>query len=81
MTVKEQPMYEEGLHMLLCDAEAIINCRSIIKASSDLNDLDALTHIQQIKPEFPQGVFNKEDHYANHIWRQGQYLMDIWRKE
>lgn len=42
-TVKLQALDEEGLHTLLCEAEAIINSRLITKASSDQNDLEALT--------------------------------------
>ncbi|KAJ8402435.1 hypothetical protein AAFF_G00369240 [Aldrovandia affinis] len=77
-TVKEQPLDEEGLHTLLCEAEAIINSRPITKASSDLNDLEALTPnhlvLLKVKPELPPGVFNKDDQYANRRWRQVQYL-------
>ncbi|XP_063749569.1 uncharacterized protein LOC134870954 [Eleginops maclovinus] len=43
ITVKEQLLDEEGLHTLLCEAEAVINSRPITKSSSDLNDLEALT--------------------------------------
>ncbi|KAJ8397167.1 hypothetical protein AAFF_G00010210 [Aldrovandia affinis] len=83
-TVKEQPLDEEGLHTLLCEAEAIINSRPITKASSDLNDLEALTpnHLVLLKvnPELPPGVFNKDDQYANRRWRQVQYLADVFWK-
>lgn len=84
MTVKEQLLDEEGLHTLLCEAEAIINSKPITKASSDLNDLEALTPnhllLLKVKPEFPPGVFSKDDHYANRRWRQVQYLADIFWK-
>ncbi|KAJ8409426.1 hypothetical protein AAFF_G00228270 [Aldrovandia affinis] len=83
-TVKEQPLDEEGLHTLLCEAEAIINSRPITKASSDLNDLEALTPnhlvLLKVKPELPPGVFNKDDQYANRRWRQVQYLADVFWK-
>lgn len=42
-TLKLQTLDEEGLHTLLCEAEAIINSRPITKASSDPNDLEVLT--------------------------------------
>lgn len=40
ITAKEQVLDEEGLHTLLCEAEAIINSRPIPKASSDHNNLE-----------------------------------------
>ncbi|XP_056147422.1 LOW QUALITY PROTEIN: PDZ domain-containing protein 7-like [Lampris incognitus] len=42
-TLKLQTLDEEDLHTLLCESEAIINSRPITKASSDPNDLEALT--------------------------------------
>ncbi len=84
VTVREQLLDEEGLHTLLCEAEAVINGRPITKASSDLNDLEALTPnhllLLKVKPELPPGVFNKDDQYANRRWRQVQYLADIFWK-
>lgn len=69
---------------ILCEAEAIINSRPITKASSDLNDLEALTPnhllLLKVKPELPPGVFSKDDHYTNRRWRQVQYLADIFWK-
>lgn len=83
-TVKEQMMDEESLHTLLCEAEAIINSRPITKASSDINDLEALTPnhllLLKVKPELPPGVFSKDDQYTNRRWRQVQYLTDIFWK-
>lgn len=65
ITVKEQQLGEEGLHTLLCEAEAVINSRPITSTSSDLNDLEALTPIHllliKVKPKLPAGVFHKED--------------------
>ena len=84
VTVKEQLLDEEGLHTLLCEAEAVINSRPITKPSSDLNDLEALTPnhllLLKVKPELPPGVFNKDDQYANRRWRQVQYLSDVFWK-
>lgn len=83
-TVKEQVMDEESLHTLLCEAEAIINGRPITKASSDINDLEALTpnHILllKVKPELPPGVFSRDDQYTTRRWKQVQYLTDIFWK-
>ena len=82
--MKEQPLDEEGLHTLLCEAEAVINSRPITKASSDLNDLEALTPnhllLLKVKPVLPPGVFQKDDQYANRRWRQVQYLADVFWK-
>ena len=84
VTVKEQLLDEEGLHTLLCEAEAVINSRPITKESSDLNDLEALTPnhllLLKVKPELPPGVFHKDDQYANRRWRQVQYLADVFWK-
>ena len=38
-----QSLDEEGLHTVLCEAEAILNSRPITKPSTDPNDLEALT--------------------------------------
>ncbi|KAJ8375702.1 hypothetical protein SKAU_G00062820 [Synaphobranchus kaupii] len=58
-TLKLQTLDEEGLHTLLCEAEAIINSRPITKASSDPNDLEALTPnhllLLKTKPSLPPG--------------------------
>lgn len=84
ITVKEQLLDEEGLHTLLCEAEAVINSRPITKASTDLNDLEALTPnhllLLKVKPELPPGVFHKDDQYVNLRWRQIQYLADVFWK-
>ncbi len=43
--LKVQNLDEEGLHTLFCEVEAIINGRLITKASTDPNDLEAMTPI------------------------------------
>ena len=40
---KVQNLDEEGLHTVLCEVESIINSRPITRASTDPNDLEALT--------------------------------------
>ncbi|KAF7653355.1 hypothetical protein LDENG_00084050 [Lucifuga dentata] len=84
VTVKEQLLDEEGLHTLLCEAEAIINSRPITQTSSDLNHLEAITPnhllLLKVKPELLPGVFNKEDQYVDRRWRQIQHLADIFWK-
>ena len=58
---KVQTLDEEGLHTVLCEAEAIINGRLITKASTDPNDLEALTpnHLLLLKTSssLPPGEF------------------------
>lgn len=84
VTTKEQVLDEEGLQTLLCEAEAIINSRPITRASSDLNDLEALTPnhllLLKTKPSLPPGVFKRDDQYVRRRWKQVQYLADIFWK-
>ena len=84
-TLRIQNLDEEGLHTVFCEVEAIINSRPITKASTDLNDLEALTPnhllLLKCKPSLPPGVFQKEDVYARRRWRQVQYMADLfWRR-
>ena len=55
-TLKVQRLDEEGLHTVLCEVEAIINSRPITKASTDPNDLEALTpnHLLLLKTREPE---------------------------
>lgn len=84
-----QHLDEEGLHTFLCEAEAVLNSRPITKASTDTNDLEALTpnHLLLLKarPSLPPGLFQKEDMYYRRRWRQVQYMADLfwkrWSKE
>ena len=83
-TLNGQSLDEEGLHTVLCEAEAILNSRPITKASTDPNDLEALTpnHLLLLKttPSLPPGQFQKEDLYARRRWRQVQYMSDLFWK-
>ena len=83
--LRTQSLDEEGLHTVFCEVEAIINSRPITKASTDLNDLEALTPnhllLLKCKPSLPPGVFQKEDVYTRRRWRQVQYMSDLfWRR-
>lgn len=51
-TLNVQHLDEEGLHTVLCEAEAILNSRPITKASTDPNDLEVLTpnHLFSLRP-------------------------------
>lgn len=69
---------------LLCEIEAILNSRPITKASTEPDDLEALTpnHLLLLKgqPSFPPGVFQNEDLYYVRRWRQIQYMSDLFWK-
>lgn len=83
-TLKVQNLDEDGLHTVLCEAEAIINSRPITKASMDVNDLEALTpnHLLLLNtsPLLPPGVFQPTDMYVHRRWRQVQYMSDLFWK-
>ncbi|KAK7877121.1 hypothetical protein WMY93_032173 [Mugilogobius chulae] len=87
--LKTQNLDEEGLVTVFCEAEAIVNSRPITKASTDPNDLEALTpnHLLLLKsqPSLPPGLFEKADVYARRRWKQVQYMSDLfwkrWLKE
>lgn len=82
--LKLQNLDEEGLQTVLCEVESILNGRPITKASTDSNDLEALTpnHLLILKtvPSLPPGEFKKEDVYARKRWRQVQYMSDLFWK-
>ena len=83
--LKQQVLDDDGLHTLLCEVESIINDRPITKISDDPNDLEPLTPnhllLMRKQPDFPPGVFKKDDVYARRRWKQIQYLADLfWRR-
>ncbi|KAL7868352.1 hypothetical protein SRHO_G00097360 [Serrasalmus rhombeus] len=83
-TVREQILDEECLHTVLCEAESIINSRPITKASSDPNDLEALTpnHLLLLKtnPSLPPGLFEQNELYSRRRWKQVQYMSNLFWK-
>lgn len=82
-------LYDEDLHTLMCEVEAVLNNRPISEVSSDPDDLEALTpnHLLLLNAgiTFPPGLFSKEDSYVKRRWRQTQYLAELfwsrWKKE
>ena len=83
-TLNVQNLDEESLHTILCEVEAILNSRPITKASTDPNDLEALTpnHLLLLKtaPSMPPGQFQQDDIYARRRWRQVQFMADLFWK-
>ncbi|XP_035281332.1 uncharacterized protein LOC118231544 [Anguilla anguilla] len=82
--LKQQVLDDEGLQILLCEVESIINDRPITTTSDDPNDLKVLTPnhllLMRTQPNIPPGVFLKEDLYVRRRWRQIQYMADLfWR--
>ena len=82
--VKEQQLNDEGLRMLMCEAETIVNGRPITKLSDDPRDLEPLTpnHLLLLRagPTTPPGNFHKNENYSKRSWWQVQYLADVfWR--
>ena len=87
---KVQTLDEEGPHTVLCEAEAIINGRPITKATTDPNDLEALTPtnhllLLEFSPSLPPGEFQRNEIYARRRWKQVLYTSDLfwkrWTKE
>ena len=80
--LKEQPLDDEGLTTLMCEAEAIINGRPLTKVSDDPRDPEALTpnHLLLLRsgPTLAPGVFSKEDCYSRRRWRHTQYMADVF---
>ena len=88
--LKVQNLDEEGLHTVLCEVEAIIKGRPITKASTDANDLEALTpndlkaltpnHLLLLKtsPSLPPGEFQRNYIYAHPRWKQVQYMSNLF---
>ena len=80
---------DEHLNTVLCEVEAIMNCRPLTELSDSIDDLEALTpnHLLLLHggATFPPGLFTKENSYLTRRWRQVQYLADLfwcrWRRE
>lgn len=82
--LRQQTLDDDGLHTVVCEAEAILNDRPLTKLSDDPSDLEPLTpnHLLLLKgkPALPPGVFEPHDLYVKRRWRQVQYLSDLFWK-
>ena len=80
--LKEQALDDEGLSMLMCEVEGIINSRPITKSSDDPSDCEALTpnHLLLLRsgPCLPPGSFSKADSHSRRRWRQVQHLAEVF---
>lgn len=63
-----QNLDEKGLHTVLCEVEVILNSRPITKASTDPNDLEALTpnHLLFLRPHY---------HFHQDTFREKTYML------
>ncbi|KAK0141947.1 hypothetical protein N1851_020380 [Merluccius polli] len=82
--LRQQRLDDDGLHTVMCEAEAILNDRPITKLSDDPHDLEPLTpnHILLMKGKtsLPPGLFDDHDLYVRRRWRQVQYISDLFWK-
>lgn len=82
--LRQQTLDDDGLHTVVCEAEAILNDRPLTKLSDDPSDLEPLTpnHLLLLKgkPALPPEVFEPHDLYVKRRWRQVQYLSDLFWK-
>ena len=78
----EQALTDESLLTLLCEVEGILNCRLLTTINDDSLDLNVLTpnHLLLLKERvpLPPGIFSIKDNYARRLWRQVQYLADVF---
>lgn len=64
---------EEALHTVLCEVESIINSRPVTKASTDPNDLEALTpnHLLLLKSIFMTRRLSRGRHVCAQVMEAG----------
>ena len=80
--VKEQNLDDESLQTLMCEAESIINRRSLTTVSNDPRYLEPLppNHLLLLRQDtsLSPGIFEKNDTLSRRRWRQVQYLADVF---
>ncbi len=81
---QEQLLTDEQLHTFMTEVEKILNDRPITPVSDDPRDPPALTPsmllLMKTNTSIPQGVFRKQDVYAQRWWKQVQYLANVFWK-
>ena len=83
--IKEQLLKDESLHTLMVETEKIVNDRPITQISDDVRDPEPLSpnQILLLRPNecLPPGVFEKKDLLGQRMWRQANYLANLfWRR-
>jgi hypothetical protein len=83
--IKQQLLSDEALLTVFAEVERILNSRPLTPVSSDSRDPAALTPadllLLQPNNQMPLGTFHKEDCLLKRVWRQAQYLSDVfWRR-
>ncbi|XP_078372656.1 uncharacterized protein LOC144656297 [Oculina patagonica] len=80
----QQLVSDEILRTLMSEVQGILNSRPLTPVSSDPKDLEPITpnHLLLLRanPNWPPGVFTKEENYSKRRWRQVQYMSDIFWK-
>jgi hypothetical protein len=87
--LKEQIVVDEGLATIIAEVTNILNSRPLMWNSSDRKDSSALTPAKSsftlMPSPLPLGVFGSADHHTQRLWRQAQFLANLfwkrWTKE
>lgn len=81
----QQTLDDDGLHIVFCKMESILNDRPLTQLLDNPNDLEPLTpnHLLLLKekPALPHEVFEPHDLYVRRRWRQVLYLSDLFWKQ
>ena len=84
MIIGDRLLNEFALRTLFTEVEFIMNNRTLVPASEDPEDLEALTPnhflLQRRIAGLPPGTFVKEDYLGRKQWRKVQYMTDLFWK-
>ena len=74
MVLRENILDDEGLEILMCEIQSILNGRPLTRVSDDPRDANALSPnhllILKLNESYPPGIFSKADSYCKRRWRQ-----------
>ena len=82
---RDQFLTDEDLSTAMCEAERVVNDRSLTYVGDDSADLEVLTPAKLLLLRGntcrPMGNFTADDHYTTRWWRRAQYIASIfWRR-